>query len=141
MVSGLPWTGTSTYSPMYQFDTSVRWIPPIGRRLPRCEAGESVRGRSDVLELAILGLLAETPMHGYELRKRLNLLLGSFRALSYGSLYPCLKGLAERRLIVGADGSQTPPPHALSGKRARIAVSYTHLRAHETVLDLVCRLL
>jgi len=84
-----------------------------------------VRGRSDVLELAILGLLAETPMHGYELRKRLNLLLGSFRALSYGSLYPCLKGLAERRLIVGVDGSQTPPPHALSGKRARIVYELT----------------
>ena len=26
-------------------------------------------------------------------------------------------------------------------KRGIIAVSYTHLRAHETVLDLVCRLL
>ena len=25
--------------------------------------------------------------------------------------------------------------------RPRMAVSYTHLRAHETVLDLVCRLL
>mgnify|MGYP003381675108 CR=1 FL=1 len=25
--------------------------------------------------------------------------------------------------------------------QAKIAVSYTHLRAHETVLDLVCRLL
>jgi Predicted transcriptional regulators len=28
--------------------------------------------RSGVLELAVLGLLHETPMHGYELRKRLN---------------------------------------------------------------------
>ena len=27
------------------------------------------------------------------------------------------------------------------GGRAVVAVSYTHLRAHETVLDLVCRLL
>ena len=26
-------------------------------------------------------------------------------------------------------------------KRGAMAVSYTHLRAHETVLDLVCRLL
>jgi DNA-binding PadR family transcriptional regulator len=84
-----------------------------------------VRGRSDVLELAILGLLAETPMHGYELRKRLNLLLGSFRALSYGSLYPCLRTLSDRRLIVGTDASQTPPPHALSGKRARIVYQLT----------------
>lgn len=84
-----------------------------------------MRSRSDVLELAILGLLADTPMHGYELRKRLNLLLGSFRALSYGSLYPALKTLADRRLIVGADGTQTPPPHALSGKRARIVYQLT----------------
>jgi DNA-binding PadR family transcriptional regulator len=43
------------------------------------------------LELAVLGLLHETPLHGYELRKRLNLLLGWSRLLSYGSLYPALK--------------------------------------------------
>lgn len=43
------------------------------------------------LELAVLGLLQETPLHGYELRKRLNLLLGWGRLLSYGSLYPALK--------------------------------------------------
>ena len=30
-------------------------------------------------------------MHGYELRKRLNLMLGWGRVLSYGSLYPTLK--------------------------------------------------
>jgi DNA-binding PadR family transcriptional regulator len=43
------------------------------------------------LELAVLGLLHESPLHGYELRKRLNLLLGWGRLLSYGSLYPALK--------------------------------------------------
>jgi DNA-binding PadR family transcriptional regulator len=84
-----------------------------------------VRSRSDILELAILGLLHESPMHGYELRKRLNLTLGSFRALSYGSLYPCLKSLVAQGLIQGADGEETPPPHALSGKRARIVYELT----------------
>ena len=84
-----------------------------------------MRGRSDVLELAILGLLQEAPMHGYELRKRLNVLLGSFRALSYGSLYPALKSLAQRGMIVGSDATTTPPPHALSGKRARIVYELT----------------
>ena len=49
--------------------------------------------RSGVLELAVLGLLHESPLHGYELRKRLNLLLGWGRLLSYGSLYPALKRL------------------------------------------------
>jgi DNA-binding PadR family transcriptional regulator len=41
----------------------------------------------------VLGLLHESPLHGYELRKRLNLLLGWGRLLSYGSLYPALKRL------------------------------------------------
>ncbi len=56
-------------------------------------------GKSEVLRLAVLGLLREAPMHGYELRKQLNALLGSFRAFSYGSLYPCLKALLAEGLI------------------------------------------
>jgi len=55
--------------------------------------------RSATLELAVLGLLHETPLHGYELRKRLNGLLGAFRAFGYGSLYPCLKDLLAQGLI------------------------------------------
>jgi DNA-binding PadR family transcriptional regulator len=48
-----------------------------------------------MLEIAVLGLLNESPMHGYELRKRLASLLGAFRAFSYGSLYPTLRRLSE----------------------------------------------
>jgi DNA-binding PadR family transcriptional regulator len=48
-----------------------------------------------MLEIAVLGLLNESPMHGYELRKRLATLLGTFRAFSYGSLYPTLRRLSE----------------------------------------------
>src|SRR5664280_3655433 len=33
------------------------------------------------------------------------------------------------------------PREFLVAERGHVAVSYTHLRAHETVLDLVCRLL
>jgi DNA-binding PadR family transcriptional regulator len=53
-----------------------------------------------VLEFAILGLLHEAPMHGYELRKRLHELLGAFRAFSYGTLYPTLRKLQRGGLIV-----------------------------------------
>ncbi len=53
-----------------------------------------------MIEFAILGLLHETPMHGYELRKRLAGLLGAFRAFSYGSLYPALRRLQRAGLIV-----------------------------------------
>jgi DNA-binding PadR family transcriptional regulator len=38
-------------------------------------------------------------MHGYELRKRLNLMLGWGRVLSYGSLYPALKKMLRSGLI------------------------------------------
>jgi DNA-binding PadR family transcriptional regulator len=56
-----------------------------------------------VLEFAILGLLLESPMHGYELRKQLGLRLGGFRVFSYGSLYPALRRLARAGLIVEED--------------------------------------
>jgi DNA-binding PadR family transcriptional regulator len=61
--------------------------------------GGPVSRRTDLLEFAVLGLLHESPMHGYALRKRLNTALGAFRALSYGSLYPCLRELVEKGLI------------------------------------------
>ena len=46
-----------------------------------------------MLELAILGLLKERAMHGYQLKKRLADTLGSFWQVSYGSLYPALRRL------------------------------------------------
>ncbi len=46
-----------------------------------------------MLELAILGLLKERSMHGYQLSKRLTDTLGAFWKVSYGSLYPALKRL------------------------------------------------
>ena len=46
-----------------------------------------------MLELAILGLLKERSMHGYQLKKRLAETLGSFWQVSYGSLYPALRRL------------------------------------------------
>ena len=70
--------------------------------------------RSRMLELAVLGLLHETPLHGYELRKRLNSLLGAFRAFGYGSLYPCLKELLAQGLI-----AEEPPAEADAGQARR----------------------
>jgi DNA-binding PadR family transcriptional regulator len=46
-----------------------------------------------VLELAILGLLKERSMHGYQLKKRLAETLGPLFPVSYGALYPALKRL------------------------------------------------
>jgi DNA-binding PadR family transcriptional regulator len=76
--------------------------------------------RAGVLELAVLGLLHESPMHGYELRKRLNAMLGTFRAFSYGSLYPCLKDLLGQGLI--AEDTASRPA---TGSRAKIVYKLT----------------
>jgi len=52
-----------------------------------------------MLELAILGLLKERAMHGYQLKKRLADTLGSFWQVSYGSLYPALKRLQKQEAV------------------------------------------
>ncbi|GAA4351028.1 PadR family transcriptional regulator [Angustibacter luteus] len=75
--------------------------------------------RADVLDLAVLGLLHDSPLHGYELRKRLATVLGPFRVLSYGTLYPCLKHLSEQGWITSSDVA----PGA--GRRARIVYELT----------------
>jgi DNA-binding PadR family transcriptional regulator len=79
--------------------------------------------RSGLLDLAVLGLLHESPMHGYELRKRLNAVLGSFRALSYGTLYPCLKSLVGRGWII--ESSALASPAASTGGRAKVVYELT----------------
>ena len=68
------------------------------------------RNRTGVLEFAVLGLLYRTPMHGYELSKQLNILLGTFRALSYGTLYPCLNKLYAEGLIAREGDEPTRAP-------------------------------
>ncbi len=80
--------------------------------------------RSAVLELAILGILHETPMHGYELRKRLSSLLGAFRAFSYGSLYPALKELLGKGLIA-ADTAADPNKPLDRPRRSKIVYRLT----------------
>jgi DNA-binding PadR family transcriptional regulator len=52
-----------------------------------------------MLELAILGLLKERSMHGYQLSKRLTDTLGAFWKVSYGSLYPALKRLEKEGAV------------------------------------------
>ncbi len=64
-----------------------------------------------MLELAILGLLKELPLHGYELKKRLNDMLGHVWGVSYGSLYPALARLERMGAIEVVD----PPPAPASG--------------------------
>jgi DNA-binding PadR family transcriptional regulator len=73
-----------------------------------------------VLELAVLGLLHEAPMHGYQLRKQLHARLGTFRAFSWGSLYPTLRRLQRAGLIAETtDTDGTPDEGAETAAPAR----------------------
>ncbi|MGW9057538.1 helix-turn-helix transcriptional regulator [Streptomyces sp. NPDC055733] len=81
--------------------------------------------RSGILEFAVLGLLRESPMHGYELRKRLNTSLGVFRAFSYGTLYPCLKTLVANGWLIEEPGNIGEAAASLTGRRAKIVYRLT----------------
>jgi DNA-binding PadR family transcriptional regulator len=77
--------------------------------------------RGETLELAVLGLLHESPMHGYELRKQVNGVLGWSRLLSYGSLYPALK----KMLRAGSIAEHVAPEPAAVSRRQRIVYELT----------------
>lgn len=77
------------------------------------------------MDCTVLGVLAEGPLHGYELRKRLTGILGPFRALSFGSLYPCLHRLATNGFIEQRDTVPRAEIAGVSTKRARIVYAIT----------------
>ncbi len=96
-----------------------------------------------MLELAILGLLKEQQLHGYELKKRLTEALGPFSSVSFGSLYPALNRLERSgavRVVAspedsGGEGSADEPGPAvttgspMTGSIAGEAAAYRARRA------------
>ena len=93
-------------------------------RATRMEAAVAKRG--EALELAVLGLLHDSPMHGYGLRKQVNALLGWNRVLSYGSLYPCLQQMLRGGCIAqDTKASQPAGTGAMTGRRAKIVYRLT----------------
>src|SRR6478672_10057393 len=69
-----------------------------------------------MLELSILGFLAEEPLHGYELKERIKALTGHVRPVSDGALYPAITrlvgaGKLDQRM---ADGASAAPRRVLS---------------------------
>ena len=66
----------------------------------------------DVIELAILGLLKESELHGYELKKRLREILGPLSSVSFGSLYPALARLEAAGHLKAVEAAETVPAPA-----------------------------
>jgi DNA-binding PadR family transcriptional regulator len=79
-----------------------------------------------VLELAVLGLLKEQPLHGYDLRKRLRATFGLLANLSFGSLYPALARLEAAGAVQALEVPTPPsteallPTGSLGGERATL---------------------
>ena len=85
--------------------------------------------KADALEFAILGILHEAPLHGYELRKRLSQVLGTFHSISFGSLYPALKALSAAGLVAEeavADEQEPVTAHAGRASATNAVASTTH---------------
>lgn len=76
-----------------------------------------------MIDLAILGLLDEQDLHGYELKKQLAELVGARSGISFGSLYPALARLEKAGAVKAVEANTTtdvaiPMTGALSGEIA-----------------------
>jgi DNA-binding PadR family transcriptional regulator len=68
-----------------------------------------------MIDLAILGLLTEQELHGYELKKRLGELLSSRASISFGSLYPALARLERQGCVKAVEERTAVPTPPMSG--------------------------
>src|SRR3954453_7879793 len=73
-----------------------------------------------VIDMAVLGLLQDQDLHGYELRKRLTALVGLRGAISFGSLYPALGRLEASGAVKAVEANDAdraiPMTGSLSGE-------------------------
>ena len=60
-----------------------------------------------MIDLAILGLLKDRPMHGYQLSREVAEQLGGLWKVSYGSLYPTLRRLERDGAVEATAGTTT----------------------------------
>ncbi len=91
--------------------------------MPRYTSNRGIANRGDsvgrMIELMILGFLAEGPLHGYQLRRKMEQLHGHARTISDGTIYPAIK-----RLIASGAVTQKLEPGA--GTTTRRTLSLTH---------------
>ena len=102
-----------------------------------------------MLDMAILGLLEERDLHGYEIRRQLRDHLGILANVSFGSIYPALTRLEKAGAVMVTEASaarsangtpsaapQAPPTGSLSGELAVLRArrhSTTHSRRGKKV--------
>lgn len=80
--------------------------------------------RPAMLELAILGLLKEQQLHGYELKKRLQETLGPLSSVSFGSLYPALARLEAAGAVTVVESASAAAPIPATGSLGGEAAAF-----------------
>ncbi|MFF9093359.1 PadR family transcriptional regulator [Streptomyces sp. NPDC014802] len=88
-----------------------------------------------MLELSILGFLAEEPLHGYELKERIKALHGHVRPVSDGALYPAITRLGDAGKLGQhtEEGASAAPRRVLSLTEAGRADLLERLRRPKQV--------
>lgn len=80
-----------------------------------------------MIELMLLGFLAEGPLHGYELRRRMAQLHGYTRTISDGTIYPAIKRLID----AGAVTEEIGPGSGAAQRRTLRLADAGRARLHE----------
>jgi DNA-binding PadR family transcriptional regulator len=107
--------------------------PPPSPGRPRRAGG---RQPNPVYELFVLGELLVQPLHGYVLHEIVNLILGPFHRLSWGTLYPLIRRLEDEGLITSQ--TQEPRVGVLQRERGSARKVYTLTeQGHERFLSLM----
>jgi DNA-binding PadR family transcriptional regulator len=76
--------------------------------------------KNETYKLFVLGELMDGPHHGYGLREILSKMLGPFRQMSWGVLYPLIRQLERERLIESiAETDAEQSSHVSSGKHRK----------------------
>ncbi|MDP9020913.1 MAG: PadR family transcriptional regulator [Actinomycetota bacterium] len=82
-----------------------------------------------MIELAILGILKESDLHGYELKKHLRKVRGPLSNVSFGSLYPALNRLERQGAVtVVQAGHDSAPPMPMTGSLTGEAAAFRSRR-------------
>src|SRR5215469_2913213 len=91
------------------------------------ERSQAAGGRqpNPMYELFVLGELMVQPLHGYLLHEIVNMILGPFHRLSWGTLYPLIRRLEAEGLVTAQAQPQPRRRGVLKTGRAPVRTVYT----------------
>jgi DNA-binding PadR family transcriptional regulator len=86
---------------------------------PEKKSGSATVRKAPIYELFVLGELMDGPHYGYLLREILGRLLGPFRQMSWGVLYPLIRQLEHEGLIVPDEKTDAARSKSIQGNQQR----------------------